>query len=162
MKVSFTLNDVPYLIDIDPNARLLDVLRDDLGLVGTKEACGEGKCGSCTVLVDNMIQLACLIPAIRIEGKHIKTIEGLSEGDTPNYVQKAFIDADAVQCGFCTPGLIVAIYDYIERGGENSRVAIKKALAGNLCRCTGYVKIIDAVQLAFKYKFESEDESDGN
>lgn len=99
--------------------------------------------------------LACLIPVIKADGAEIVTIEGLGNGQIPNYVQRAFIDADAIQCGFCTPGLVMSVFDYVEKGGANNREEIKKAISGNLCRCTGYSKVIEAVELAFKYKGEN-------
>ncbi|KKT42449.1 MAG: hypothetical protein UW64_C0004G0004 [Microgenomates group bacterium GW2011_GWC1_44_37] len=149
------LNGTEQSIETNPEERLIDLLRNKYHLMGTKEACGEGKCGSCSLLIDGSLELACLIPAIRIDGKSIVTIEGLGDGSIPNYVQRAFVDADAIQCGFCTPGLIMAVFDYIEKGGSPKKERVKKALSGNLCRCTGYTKVIEAVELAIKYRNEN-------
>jgi len=154
MTINFKVNGIPHKTNAKPESRLIDVLRNELGLSGTKEACGEGKCGSCTILMDGKLSLACITPVIRAANKEIITIESLSKSGVPNFIQKAFIDADAIQCGFCTPGLIMTVKKYIDKGGTNDREEIKKVISGNLCRCTGYTKIIDAVELAFKYKDE--------
>lgn len=154
MKIRFELNDEERTLEVEGNERLIDILRNEFGATGVKEACGEGKCGSCSVLFNNKLMLACLISAIKMDGAKIKTIEGLG-GGVPNYVQRAFIDADAVQCGFCTPGYVISVFDYVENGGLSDRDEIAKAISGNLCRCTGYTKIIDAVELAIKYKNEN-------
>jgi len=125
---------------------LLDVLRDRLGLVGTKGACEQGECGSCTVLVDGELVCSCLVMAASAVGRPIVTIEGVGGPDAPSDVQQAFVDAGAVQCGFCTPGLIVAVHDLLDRVGAPTDTEIREELAGNVCRCTGYGRIIDAVQ----------------
>jgi carbon-monoxide dehydrogenase small subunit len=125
---------------------LLYVLRERLGLPGSKNACEQGECGSCTVYLDGVPACACLVAAGQAEGRDVVTVEGLASGDALDPVQEAFVERGAVQCGFCTPGLLVAAHDLIERTPEPSDVEIREALAGNLCRCTGYEKILDAVR----------------
>jgi aerobic carbon-monoxide dehydrogenase small subunit len=125
---------------------LLDVLRDRLGLIGTKGACEQGECGSCTVLVDGGLVCSCLVMAASAVGQPIVTIEGLGSPDAPTDVQEAFVTAGAVQCGFCTPGLIMAVHDLLERRPEPTDTEIREELAGNVCRCTGYGRIVDAVR----------------
>ncbi len=149
IKVSFKVNNKDYEIETTPLRRLLDILREDLKLMGTKEGCGEGECGACSVLIDGELSLACITPATQLEGKEILTIEGISDKDgEPSYIQKAFIDKGAVQCGFCTPGFVMATHKYIKDGGSNDETKIKEALSGNFCRCTGYAKIVDGVKEA--------------
>lgn len=152
MKIAFTLNNQPVEIETTAEARLIDVLRNEIKLTGTKESCGEGQCGVCSVLINNKLVLACLTPMIKVDGADVKTIEFLSRDGKLDYVQQAFIDVDAAQCGFCTSGFVMTIKDYIDNGGENNEEAIKKAISGNICRCTGYTSIINAVKLAFEYK----------
>ena len=125
---------------------LLDVLRDRLGLMGVKGACDQGECGSCSVLIDDELVCSCLVMAAASTGQRILTVEGISPVDAPSDVQQAFVDAGAVQCGFCTPGLIMAVHDLLERTPEPGDTEIREELAGNVCRCTGYGRIIDAVQ----------------
>jgi carbon-monoxide dehydrogenase small subunit len=128
---------------------LLYVLRERLGLPGSKNACEQGECGSCSVYLDGQLVCACLVLAGQAEGSEVVTVEGLADGgDELHPIQQAFLDAGAVQCGFCTPGLIVATHDLLERDPDPSEAAVREALAGNLCRCTGYEKILDAVRLA--------------
>jgi carbon-monoxide dehydrogenase small subunit len=127
---------------------LLYVLRERLGLPGAKNACEQGECGSCTVYLDDVPVCACLVAAGQAEGRQVRTVEGLAEGDRLDPVQEAFAESGAVQCGFCTPGLIVQAHDLLERVPHPSDAEIREALAGNLCRCTGYEKILDAVRLA--------------
>ena len=129
-------------------ASLLTFLRDDLHLLGTKNACEQGECGSCSVWLDGEVVCACLVLAAQAEGREVRTIEALGDEGAPGPVQRAFVDAGAVQCGFCTPGLIVAVTDLLERDPAPSDEVVREALAGNLCRCTGYQKILDAVHLA--------------
>ncbi len=124
---------------------LLDVLRDRLGLVGVKGACEQGECGSCSVLVDGALVCSCLVMAASAVGQSIVTIEGIAPAGAPSDVQQAFVDAGAVQCGFCTPGLVVAVHDLLDRVSAPSETEIREQLAGNVCRCTGYGRIIDAV-----------------
>lgn len=125
---------------------LLDVLRDRLGLLGAKGACEQGECGSCSVLVDDELVCSCLVMAASATGQTITTVEGVAPVGTPSDVQQAFVDAGAVQCGFCTPGLIMAVHDLLERSVEPGDTEIREELAGNVCRCTGYGRIIEAVQ----------------
>jgi carbon-monoxide dehydrogenase small subunit len=127
---------------------LLHLLREHLGLMGTKNACEQGECGSCSVYLDGVLVCSCLVLAGQAEGRAITTVEGLADGDALVPLQQAFIDAGAVQCGFCTPGLVMASYDLLRRVADPGDDEIREALAGNLCRCTGYQKIIDAVHLA--------------
>lgn len=125
---------------------LLDVLRERLGLVGAKGACEQGECGSCSVLVDGRLVCSCLVMAAAAVGRPIVTVEGLADQGVPTDVQQLFVDAGAVQCGFCTPGLVMAVHDLLERVAEPTETEIREELAGNVCRCTGYGRIVDAVQ----------------
>ncbi len=150
MKISFKVNGKSYCVDVDPLKRLLDVLRKDLKLTGTKEGCGEGECGACTVMINGNLALACLTPISQVEGAEILTIEGLAKEGKLSYVQEAFVENGAVQCGFCTPGFAISTHHYIKNGGSLNDDAIRHALSGNFCRCTGYQKIIDGVKAAFK------------
>ena len=149
MRVSLTVNGEPRVADdVWEGESLLYVLRERLGLPGSKNACEQGECGSCTVLLDGLAACACLVAAGQAQGSEVVTVEGLSEGDALHPVQQAFLDAGAVQCGFCTPGLVVAVWDLLRATPHPSDPQIREALAGNLCRCTGYEKILDAVRLA--------------
>jgi len=141
------VNGVPQEVEAEPGATLLSVLRDDLGLAGSKNACEQGECGSCSVWLDGSVVCACLVPVVQVDGRDIRTVEGLGD-ERLHAVQEAFLDAGAVQCGFCTPGLVVAAVDLLERDPHPDDGTIREALAGNLCRCTGYQKIVDAVHLA--------------
>ncbi len=134
--------------DVWPGASLLYMLREHLGLVGSKNACEQGECGSCSVWLDGELVCSCLVLAAQADGREVRTVESLARGDRLHPVQEAFVDAGAVQCGFCTPGLIVTVTDLLERSPAPDEETIREALAGNLCRCTGYQKIIDAVKLA--------------
>ena len=156
IKISFKVNNKKYEIETTPLRRLLDTLREDLKLTGTKEGCGEGECGACSVIINGELALACLTTATQIEGSEILTIEGMSKEGELSYIQKAFIDKGAVQCGFCTPGFVMATHKYIESGGKPDDISIKEALSGNFCRCTGYAKIIDGVKEAIKLHDEKE------
>jgi aerobic carbon-monoxide dehydrogenase small subunit len=127
---------------------LLHVLRERLGLPGSKNACEQGECGACSVLLDGDLVCACLVLALQADGREVVTIEGLAGGPDLHPVQQAFVEAGAVQCGFCTPGLVMAAYDLLRRSPDPAEVEVREALAGNVCRCTGYVKILDAVRLA--------------
>jgi carbon-monoxide dehydrogenase small subunit len=144
----FTVNGSDYEVIVEPHMLLIDVLRDKLGLTGTKYACGAGDCGACTVLIGGKPSFSCLTLAVTAIGKSIVTIEGLAEGAELHPIQQAFVDAGAIQCGFCTPGMILSAKALLDENPEPSRDEIKSALAGNLCRCTGYVKIVDAVEAA--------------
>jgi carbon-monoxide dehydrogenase small subunit len=147
--VSCTVNGEQRVADdVWPGESLLFVLRERLGLPGSKNACEQGECGSCTVYLDGVPVCACLVAAGQAESREVVTVEGLTDGDTLHRVQRAFLEAGAVQCGFCTPGLVVAAHDLLERDPDPAEADIREALAGNLCRCTGYQKIIEAVQLA--------------
>ena len=134
--------------DVWEGESLLFVLRERLGLPGSKNACEQGECGSCTVYLDGVVVCACLVAAGQAQGRDVRTVEGVAAGGTLDEVQQAFLDAGAVQCGFCTPGLIVATDDLLRRVPAPDDLTIREALAGNLCRCTGYEKILDAVRLA--------------
>ena len=145
---NFIVNGKGYEIAIESHMLLVEVLRDELGLTGTKHSCGSGHCGACTVLIDGIPALSCLTPAITVKGKNITTIEGLAKGTTLHPIQKAFIDYGAIQCGYCTPGMIMSTKALLDRNPNPTRKEVKQALSGNLCRCTGYVKIVDAVLAA--------------
>ncbi|MEV6625563.1 (2Fe-2S)-binding protein [Amycolatopsis sp. NPDC051106] len=147
MRVNVTVNGEHRRADnVWEGESLLYVLRERLGLPGSKNACEQGECGSCTVYLDGVPACACLVAAGQAEGRDVVTVEGLASGDALDPVQEAFVGQGAVQCGFCTPGLLVAAHDLIERVPDPSDVEIREALAGNLCRCTGYEKILDAVR----------------
>ncbi|MFF2550785.1 (2Fe-2S)-binding protein [Nocardia sp. NPDC058058] len=153
MRVSFTVNGTPeHVDDVWEGESLLYLLRERAGLPGSKNACEQGECGSCTVYLDGTPVCSCLVAAGQVHGRSVRTVEGLAEGDRLDPMQQAFVEAGAVQCGFCTPGLIVQAHDLIERNPDPSDVEIREALAGNLCRCTGYEKILDAVRLAAQRK----------
>jgi carbon-monoxide dehydrogenase small subunit len=149
MRVNLTVNGEQRTADdVWPGESLLYVLRERLGLPGSKNACEQGECGSCTVYLDGAPVCSCLVAAGQAEDRDVRTVEGLADGDRLDPVQEAFVEAGAVQCGFCTPGLIVQAHDLIARNDEPTDPEIREALAGNLCRCTGYEKILDAVRLA--------------
>jgi len=149
MRITTTVNgEVRQADDVWPGESLLYVLRERLGLPGSKNACEQGECGSCTVYLDGVVVCACLVAGGQAQGRSIVTVEGLATPDRLHPVQQAFVTAGAVQCGFCTPGLIVAAHDLLARSPQPSDPQIREALAGNLCRCTGYEKILDAVRLA--------------
>ena len=149
MRVSCTVNGEPRLADdVWEGESLLYVLRERLGLPGAKNACEQGECGSCSVYLDGTLVCACLVLAGQAEGAEIVTVEGLAAAGELHPVQQAFVEAGAVQCGFCTPGLVVAAHDLLEREPRPSDAQVREALAGNLCRCTGYEKVLDAVRLA--------------
>ena len=149
MKLTCTVNGTPRTVDgVPPGESLLRTLRERLGLPGSKNACEEGECGSCTVYLDDLPVCACLVAAGQVEGRTVRTVEGLATDDGLDPVQQAFLDAGAVQCGFCTPGLVVAVHDLLRRSPDPSDGEVREALAGNLCRCTGYQMILDAVRRA--------------
>jgi len=145
IKVTCAVNGEAQTIDAFPMERLLDVLREHLHLTGTKEGCGEGECGACSVIIDGAIVNSCLVPVAQVEGASIKTIEGVANGDQLHAVQQAFIDCGGAQCGICTPGMVMAAVDLLERNPNPSEAEIRTGLAGNLCRCTGYMKIFESV-----------------
>ena len=145
-KVNFVLNDEPMELYVDANRTMLNVLRDDLCYTGTKEGCGAGECGACTVIVDGLPVNACLVLAPEMDGMHITTVEGLAKDGELSPVQKAFVEHAALQCGFCTPGFIMTAVEILESGRRYTRDELKKLLSGHLCRCTGYENIINAVE----------------
>jgi len=148
MKIRFTVNGRVEERDVRDDERLLDLIRDDLQLTGTKEGCGEGECGACTVLIDGKAIASCLVLAPQVDGKEILTVEGLAPGEELHPIQRAFVEKGAVQCGFCTPGFIMSTYALLTVNTDPSDEEIMAALEGNLCRCTGYAKILDAVRYA--------------
>jgi aerobic-type carbon monoxide dehydrogenase small subunit (CoxS/CutS family) len=155
MAINFILNGKQITIDADPDRRVVDVLREDCGLTGTKEGCGAGECGACTILVDGESRLSCLMLAAQLAGRKIITIEGISNNDRLHPLQDAFIRQGAVQCGFCTPGMILSATALLNRDAHPTREDIRKGLRGNLCRCTGYQKIVDAVEAAARREEEA-------
>ena len=146
MNIHFVLNEKEILLDVPSDRRAVDVIRENLGLTGTKEGCGSGECGVCTILVDGKPTLSCLMVAAQLEGKTIATIEGLAKDGRLHPLQEAFIEYGAVQCGFCTPGMILSSAALLDEDPHPDRNKIRAALSGNLCRCTGYQKIVDAVE----------------
>ena len=150
--LELTVNGDAYALAVDPQTTLLEVLREQLALTGTKEGCGTGECGACTVLLDGRPVLACLTLACDCRGKRVLTVEGLSEGGSLSPVQQAFLEAGAVQCGFCTPGMVLSATALLRENPDPSVAEIQKALEGNLCRCTGYNKIIEAVRRAARMR----------
>jgi carbon-monoxide dehydrogenase small subunit len=157
MRVNVTVNGEPRQADdVWEGESLLFLLRERLGLPGSKNACEQGECGSCTVYLDNTPVCSCLVAAGQVQDREVRTVEGLADGDRLDPVQEAFVEAGAVQCGFCTPGLVVAAHDLLDRVPRPSDPEIREALAGNLCRCTGYEKILDAVRLAASRKADPE------
>lgn len=145
LQISCSVNGELRTVHAYPMSRLLDVLREQLHLTGTKEGCGEGECGACSVIIDGRIVNSCLVPVAQVEGAKIKTIEGVANGDQLHAVQQAFIDNGGAQCGICTPGMVMAAVDLLERTPNPTEADIRTGLAGNLCRCTGYMKIFDSV-----------------
>ncbi len=146
--IRLRVNGEDYELLIPPNKTLLEVLREDLALTGTKEGCEDGTCGACTVLLDGKPVRSCLVLAVEAEGKEILTIEGLSKGEELHPLQEAFVNYGAVQCGFCTPGMILAAKSLLDSNPSPSEEEIRKAISGNLCRCTGYTKIVEAIAAA--------------
>jgi carbon-monoxide dehydrogenase small subunit len=151
-EVSFTVNGEAKKVLAHPMERLLDVLRNDLGLTGAKEGCGEGECGSCSVLLDGMLVNSCLIPVAQANGASIVTIEGMSAHDLMKPLQEAFLECGGAQCGICTPGMILAAVHLLEKKPEPALADIQEGLAGNLCRCTGYMQIFQAVTRAARQR----------
>jgi aerobic carbon-monoxide dehydrogenase small subunit len=152
MKIEFNVNGEKKSVEAAPMERLLDVLRHQLGLTGTKEGCGEGECGACSVLVDGELVNSCLVPVLQAQGATICTIEGLAVNGELHPIQKSFLKHGGAQCGICTPGMTMAAIYLLQRERHPSLVQVQEALAGNLCRCTGYMKIFDAVRLTYEDK----------
>jgi len=150
MRVDFLLNGKGISIEVEPGRSLLHVLRHDLGLKGTKEGCGQGECGSCTVLLNGEAVLSCLTLIPKVQGCSVTTIEGVETEEGLHPLQKSFIEHGAIQCGFCTPGMILAAKAYLDENPSPSLQEIKEAVSGNLCRCTGYAKIVEAIQSVVK------------
>jgi carbon-monoxide dehydrogenase small subunit len=148
MRVTARINGEVRAADVWPGASLLFMLREHLGLAGAKNACEQGECGSCSVWLDGDLVCSCLVLAAQADGREVRTVEGLADADRLHPVQEAFLEAGAAQCGFCTPGFIVAVADLLARGTPPDDAAVREALSGNLCRCTGYEKILDAVRIA--------------
>ncbi len=175
MKIDFTVNGEKRSLDIDPMRRLLDVIREDLGLTGTKEGCGEGECGACSVLLDGKLINSCLIPIAQAAGSEVTTIEGVRESDLGRSISDAFAETHAVQCGFCTPGMMMAAAAYLTGGVEPtgggarstapptlSEAEIREAISGNICRCTGYDMIVDGIEAAARRLSRSGGGADGS
>ena len=148
VKINFTINGEEKEMEVDPSKKLLDFIREDLGLTGTKYGCGSGDCGNCTILVNGKPKTSCIMITPQIDGKEITTIEGITEKDETHPIQEAFMEAGAIQCGYCTPAMVLTTKWFIEKNPNPTREEAKKALSGVLCRCTGYKKIVDAVMLA--------------
>ncbi len=144
-EIVLNVNGSSYPVEVKVNRTLLDVLRDDLGLTGTKEGCGTGDCGACSVLLDGKPVNACLVLAVQADGRDILTVEGLAQGERLDPLQQAFVQEGAVQCGFCTPGMLISAKGLLNENPRPTELEVRKALAGNLCRCTGYVRIVNAV-----------------
>jgi carbon-monoxide dehydrogenase small subunit len=146
--ITLTVNGEVYQISVKPNTILLDVLRDELDLTGTKRGCDTGDCGVCTVIMDGKTVNACLVLAMKADGRNIDTIEGIANGNKLDPIQEAFVEKGAVQCGFCTPGMVLSTKALLDKNPQPTKLEIKTGIAGNLCRCTGYTKIIEAIQTA--------------
>ena len=148
MTFAFTVNGAQVEVEAVGSRRLLDVLREDLALTGTKEGCGEGECGACSVLIDGAVVDACLVPVAQVAGTSVTTVEGLGSEERLGVLQQAFLETGGAQCGICTPGMLIAGEAFLASGAAPTEDAIREAIAGNLCRCTGYTKIVDAIALA--------------
>ncbi|QEK13160.1 (2Fe-2S)-binding protein [Crassaminicella thermophila] len=147
-KISLIINNKKYTLDVSYDLRLIDLLRDKLNLTGTKEGCGEGECGACTVIMNGRTVNSCLVLAHQADGSNITTIEGVADGEKLHPIQEAFLEKGAVQCGFCTPGMVLSAKALLDKNHNPSREEIREGVSGNLCRCTGYNKIVEAVELA--------------
>ena len=145
VKIALVVNGRAATVETHPMARLLDVLRAQIGLTGTKEGCGEGECGACAVIVNGELVNSCLMPAVHAQGATITTIEGVASGDNLHPVQEAFLDCGGAQCGICTPGMVLAALDLLSRNANPTETDVRAGLAGNLCRCTGYMRIFESV-----------------
>ena len=149
-EIEFTINGKRRKVIVKPNDLLLNVIREDLGLPGTKYGCGTGECGACTVLIEGEPVLSCLTLAVTVDKKEVTTIEGIGTDENPHPLQQTFVEAGAIQCGYCTPGMVLSAKALLDKNPNPTEDEIKRAIEGNLCRCTGYVKIIEAIELAAK------------
>ena len=148
--IHFNLNGKDVTVSADPNKRLVDFLREDMGMTSVKEGCGEGECGACTIIYNGKTVTSCLMLAGQVDGAAVVTLEGVSENGELNYIQQAFVDAGAVQCGYCTPGMVLSAKALLDKKPDATNEEIKRAMSGNLCRCTGYAKIVEAIDCAAK------------
>lgn len=144
--IKITVNGVVSKLQVEPDLRLIDLIRDELGLTGTKEGCGKGECGACTVIMDGKLVDSCMVLAFQADGKEIFTIEGMSSGDQLHPIQESFIKNGAVQCGYCTPGMVLSAKALLDKNPDPTTKEIRRGISGNLCRCTGYQKIVDAIK----------------
>ena len=154
--IKLTVNKKEYTLEIDENMRLIDVLREKLGLVGTKEGCSEGECGACTVIMDGETVNSCLVMGFQADGSTIITIEGLEKDGRLHPVQEAYVEVGAVQCGFCIPGMVLSTKSLLDKNPDPNDYEIRESISGNLCRCTGYNKMVEATRIAQKYMKEGE------
>ena len=159
MTYRFVVNGDPVEVEVPGMRRLLDVLREDLALTGTKEGCGEGECGACSVLLDGAVVDSCLVPVCQVDGGNVRTVEGLGSPERLNDLQAAFLQTGGAQCGICTPGMLMAAEAFLAEGGAAGDEEIREAIAGNLCRCTGYTKIVEAIALAAEHRRAAAHES---
>ncbi|MDR7855632.1 2Fe-2S iron-sulfur cluster-binding protein [Tissierella sp.] len=157
VNIGLTVNQKLFEISVDENLRLIDLLRDKLGFHGTKEGCGEGECGACTVIMDGETVNSCLVMAFQANGSNITTIEGMEKDGKLHPIQQAYIDAGAVQCGFCIPGMVLSTKALLDKNSHPNRDEIREGISGNLCRCTGYNKMLDATEMAIKYMEEEKE-----
>ncbi len=155
--VNLKVNGKSVSVEVEEDLRLLDLLRDKLHLTGAKEGCGEGECGACTIIMDGEVVNSCMVMAFQANGREITTIEGLQDGDKLHPIQEAFLEAGAVQCGYCTPGMVLATKAILDKNINPTEEEIREGISGNLCRCTGYTKIVDAVHIASEYLQKKED-----
>ena len=152
IQINLTVNKVNYFLEVDENQRLLDILRDNIGLKGTKEGCGIGECGACTVIINDRAVNSCLLLACQVDGASVETIESLGKDGNLSRLQQAFLENGGIQCGFCTPGMLMSITALLRKNPNPSADEIKTALEGNLCRCTGYIPILDSIQSVISSK----------
>jgi len=150
VEITLRVNGIKYAVDVKPQRTLVEVLRETLGLTGTKKSCNEGECGACTVLMDGKPVASCLALAIDAQGKEILTIEGLSEGETLHPIQEAFLKHGGIQCGFCTPGMVMSAKAFLDEHPKPTQTEVRQAISGNLCRCTGYQQIVDSIMAGSK------------
>jgi carbon-monoxide dehydrogenase small subunit len=145
VEITLKVNGISYTVDVKPQRTLVEVLRETLGLMGTKKSCNEGECGACTLLMDGKPVASCLVLAIDAQGKEILTIEGLSQGEKLHPIQEAFLKHGGIQCGFCTPGMVMSAKAFLDEHPKPTEAEVRKAISGNLCRCTGYQQIVDSI-----------------